>query len=538
MPWFSPIAVLGVSATAMILQRFYIEHKPGSSSYDGVSDLMVHVHSPSGVDSASKWGARAFVSVLLSTFGGKVGPEGGAVEAAQAVAMAARPRSARWFEQRRRTDAACALSAGISAAFQAPFGAILVPIELGIGGRTVNSVVGALTAFLGVRALNSVLSGDQLIVRGVDLSGAVFGVPLGGLVIELQKGAAALAIAVVVGLLGALAIRFIRYSQDSLSDLLRTQAWMRTLMGGLLLFLVVWIYKSGHLPAPQLFEEAVLGRRSLPELGLLGVTGLLAMSLVLAAFGSIGIFWPIFALGSYAGFAMSDTLFAAIPGFTAIGAIAGAVALWGAMLGTPLAGALVAYEVSGEVGVLVPCLIAGLAAREIRSRLKVRALMFEDLLGRGIALIDGRSSAVLDSILVKDAMVADHETVQEQESVSEIHARLLKSRYPFLPVISQNGSYVGLLTIDMVQEAWRQQGPSSANMPLTKLLEAKDLLYRTGFKTPSVKPNDRLSVTAGMFNEIPCVPVVGDDKKVQGLLFVYHVRLAYDREVTRQAVTE
>src|SRR5687767_735863 len=52
------------------------------------------------------------LSFLLALFGGRAGQEGAAIEAAQGVAMAARPRSARWFEQRRRTDAAIAVAAG------------------------------------------------------------------------------------------------------------------------------------------------------------------------------------------------------------------------------------------------------------------------------------------------------------------------------------------------------------------------------------------------------------------------------------------
>src|SRR6185437_2602269 len=85
---------------------------------------------------------------LLTLCGGIAGPEGAAVEISHALAMKLRARSARWFEQRRRTDAAMTLSAAVTAAFRAPFGGILLPIELGIGGRTLSSVISALTALL------------------------------------------------------------------------------------------------------------------------------------------------------------------------------------------------------------------------------------------------------------------------------------------------------------------------------------------------------------------------------------------------------
>ena len=55
-------------------------------------------------------------------------------------------------------------------------------------------------------------------------------------------------------------------------------------------------------------------------------------------------------------------------------------------------------------------------------------------------------------------------------------------------------------------------------------------------KFPTVKLSDRLSAISGKFDESPCVAVVTDEGKVAGLLFVHHVRLAYDRELARRAL--
>ncbi|OFZ73976.1 MAG: hypothetical protein A3K03_06945 [Bdellovibrionales bacterium RIFOXYD1_FULL_44_7] len=96
--------------------------------------------------------------------------------------------------------------------------------------------------------------------------------------------------------------------------------------------------------------------------------------------------------------------------------------------------------------------------------------------------------------------------------------------------------YVGLLTADMIQEGWQLQDPLASNSPLSKLLEAKDLLYRLGFKVPTIKISDHISITSRYFELIPCVPVLSDDNKVMGLLFAHNVRLAYDREVAKRAL--
>jgi hypothetical protein len=39
-----------------------------------------------------------------------------------------------------------------------------------------------------------------------------------------------------------------------------------------------------------------------------------------------------------------------------------------------------------------------------------------------------------------------------------------------------------------------------------------------------------------MFQDIPCVPVLNSDGQVEGLLFVHHVRLAYEREMARRSL--
>jgi H+/Cl- antiporter ClcA len=490
---------------------------------------MIHIHSPSSPDSATRWGARSLISLMLSTLARVAGPEGAAIEATHALAMKWRTRSSRWFEQKRRTDAAAALAAGISAAFGAPFAGVLLPIEMEIGGRIRVTAVAALTAFLVSRLLGNMLS-----VPAFDLSGVLQGFQF----TNWREWLGILAIGGFGGFAGAGSIRFIRYTQDSLLEIFRTRTWIRTLAGGIMLFLVAMVYRSGQDSASYLLEQVLWSRRGTQEVALLFCVHLLSLSLVLSAFGTAGLFWPVFALGGYLGFGVDQLVSGQITGFTAVSGLAGGAAFFGAVLDAPLTGALIAFELTRDIHVLLPCLIAGTLAHYLRRRvLRTRSLIELDLAARGMALVEGRSSSVLDAVFVKEAMVSDHEIVHEQEPVSALHSRILKSRYPFLPVVTAQGVFRGLLTIDMIQEGWQSQETPTSNSPLSNLLEAKDLLYRAGTKTPTVKVNDKLSVTSGLFDAIPCVPVLADDGRVVGLLFVHNVRLAYDREVARRSLS-
>src|SRR5690606_16280203 len=97
-------------------------------------DYLIHIHSPSEPDSPTQWNLRGIISFFLHLFGAPVGPEGAATEVSYSAALKSRSRSARWSEQRRRSDAAAAIVGGVSAVFGTPFAAIILVSELGIGG--------------------------------------------------------------------------------------------------------------------------------------------------------------------------------------------------------------------------------------------------------------------------------------------------------------------------------------------------------------------------------------------------------------------
>jgi len=521
--WALPSFILGIACLAMLLQRFVFDTRPGARAYDGLADILVHIHLPSSPDSGLRWALRGAISFSLFLFGGVVGIEGAAIETAHALAMWIRPPSSKWFEQRRRTDAACAISAAVAAAFNAPFAAVLLPLELGIGGRTLFSAGSAITAFVVSTWIRS-----SLHLSTVE---AVLNIkfPSAG------QWAVVAAIGVLGGVLSYLIIYFIRYLQESLLDLFQRQTWMRTLAGGILLFFVALIYMPGHLSSWDNLQQLFSFQKSVSQVAILAVTQLLALAIALSAFGSMGVFWPIFTLGGFVGFLINALFLKGASAFVATACFVGAAAFWGGIVGAPISASLIAFEMGGSIEIILPCFFAGLISREIRKKMGSGSLFEKDLDARGLPLIEGRSVSLLQQVLVKDAMVTDHDIVHEHEPVAEIYQRILQTHYPFLPVVNTQGVLLGVLTVDMIQEAWRNE-VKRADVPLAHILEAKDILYKTKVVSPSVRVNDRLSATQGLFDKAPCIPVVNDEQRVIGLLFVYNVRLAYDREVAKRSM--
>ncbi len=516
--WNSPFLIL---AFIPFLFLFLLNKNKRLLNYKGLSDLLIHIHSPTSPRTSESWIWRGFCSLLFGLIGGPVGPEGAAIEFSYGFATAQRSSSTRWFEQIRRTDGACVLGAGISAAFGAPFAAILVPIELGIGGSTFSLVVSSMTSFVGMRILDRILALERFNF-GSELLGFDFTKP--------QYWFCLLGIAIAGGILSSFIIFFMRYFQDGFLEAFKSNVWLRFLVGALSLFLVAWINQSAHFPPRLLLENIFLSQSSNLENSLCFVSLLLSLALFLSCFGSLGIFWPLFVLGGLMGMSLGPIFVVQSSGFSIVSLFAGGVAVWSSVLGIPLAAALLTFELSQRTQVFIPCLLVGLLAKQIRVWLLTSPLVKKDLEISGISLVHGRSVSVLDSVKVEDAMVTDFETVLEKESIGSLYSKLLSTKYPFLPVVDLHGKYLGLLTVDMIEESWQSQ--------FSKLLEAKDLLYRSGFKAKSVKESDKLSVTTSLFKEIPCAPVLNESGKVVGLLFSYQVRFSYEREELRRSLLQ
>ena len=184
---------------------------------------------------------------------------------------------------------------------------------------------------------------------------------------------------------------------------------------------------------------------------------------------------------------------------------------------------------------MVAALIAAYVANQTRRFFKQMPLVHRDLEARGLSLLDGRSASVLASIPVKDAMVTDHETVFENDLVRDLSEKFLNSRHPFLPVVNASGAYVGLLTLDLIQEGLSTSTGADA------FFEVKDLLYKSSAKHTKLKTvmeEDKLSMTSGLFGDHPCVAVLNQSGEVVGLLFSYAIRAAYDREVARRSLAD
>jgi CIC family chloride channel protein len=531
------ILLLGVLIA--LVQRIDSRGKKKDSSgldlerYDGVADLLIHLHTPALPDRPSRWTLRGLLSWVMSGLGLGFGPEGVAMELSQAVSMNSRSTATRWSDLRRRTDAAQAIAAGISAGFGAPFSAVLLPAELSIGGRVLSSVLASISAYVGVQYLTAffgqfgirVLSFQERLQHlwGFRLGDA--GEWFAALIVCLFSAIASLAI-----LPAFLSIRglFDRFG--------RGQASGATLAAGILLLSVVVFGGYAGIGSPAIFLESVI-RNELPLAAMtaLAVSLFLVLAAMYSGWSSLGVWWPSFLLGATVSMLLARALLATgwvHSGVAANAALLGAVAWCVVWFRTPITFAVLAYELSGSGSLLLPALLSGWIAGTIARRFPVKSWIQSVLEAKNFPIREGRSVAVLQSLTAGDAMVRDFQSVRETDSIRTCHEMIQQCRYPFLAVVNDTGAFIGLLTVDIIEQGLQSQSTAG----LEGLLESRDLLssqpqMRGTIRTARV--GTRLSELSSVFESQICLPVLSEEGRPVGLVFSSDVRHAYDRELAR-----
>jgi CIC family chloride channel protein len=546
--------VVIVLLTALIasVQKMYSRgQKQDASSldlerYDGVADILIHLHTPALPDRPSRWTLRGLLSWVLSGLGLGIGPEGVAMELSQAVGMNTRSSSTRWSDLRRRTDAAQALAAGISAGFGAPFAAVLLPAELSIGGRVLSSVLASISAYVGVEYLTSFFG--QFGIRILSFQERLQHL-WGFRFTDAGEWFSMLLVCFVSALIAALVLPGVQAIRDLQERLGNRRAEWATVGAGILLLSVVVLGGKAGIGSPAIFLESVI-RNELPTRALisLAVSLFLVLSAVYSGWGSLGVWWPSFLMGAAVSMLVARGVLATgwvHSGVAANAALLGAVAWSVVWFRTPITLAVLAYELSGNGSLLLPALLAGWIAGVVARRFPTRSWIQGVLESKQFPIREGRSVAVLQLLTAGDAMVRDFQSVRERDSIQTCHEMIHQCRYPFLAVVNDSGAFTGLLTVDIIEQGLQmhhelaQQERDAVVSRLEGFLEARDLLssqpqMRGAIRTARV--GTQLSELTSVFESQICLPVLSDEGRPVGLVFSSDVRHAYDRELARISI--
>lgn len=501
------------------------------SPFSGLSDFILTIHTPLGIYPPLTWAAKGITSLLLTCLGAPVGSEGAAAEFALAMNQKIGTFNSRWVEQKRRSDASVSLSAALAGALRAPFAGVFFPIELGIGGKILPTVLSATSSVIAFEAFERWIGPSRL---------AAFQTNPFHLPAHFQTWIFILCLAIPVGLAAVFFIKCTRLAKKTLKGINRSNSLLATLAGSVFLAYLLSLGSRLAETPNSIFHETFQTSLGANQLAFFLVCQGIALATCLSLFGTTGVFSPLLGLGGALGIVfqhLGQQLGSPFFGDLAnpVIALACGSAFLGAVLGTPITASILIYEITHSLELIIPCLILSSLATSVRVWTGQRSLVEEDLVTQGLILREGKSLTILESILVRDAMESEFEVLFESDLLSEIAPKSSRYKFPFLPVVNAQGTYSGFLTLEILNREWTQEADREISKNISKLMEVKDLLYKYRLRCAPIGLDDPLSYAVGKFDEVPCVPVLDDANQVVGLLFNHGVRLAYDRELSKRS---
>jgi len=177
-------------------------------------------------------------------------------------------------------------------------------------------------------------------------------------------------------------------------------------------------------------------------------------ALALGSGTSGGILAPILMMGAAAGGLMAPIL----PGGS-VGAwsLLGMAAALAGVTRSPFTAVIFALELTHDIDLLLPLLIACTIAHLISVLILKRSILTEKVARRGFHVLREYSVGALDALFVRDVMETDVVTVEPERKVTEVHAaierRALARRQRILPVLDADNRLTGAVPwVDVLEQ--------------------------------------------------------------------------------------
>ena len=358
----------------------------------------------------------------------------------------------------RKTLLVAGAAAGMTAVFDSPLAAVLLAIEVLLfefKPRSLIPVVAAVTT-------SSLLRGPLI------SSHPLFPValPAGGPHLTVSDQLLCLPVGATGGLLALLATFLIYRSEDAFERLPLHWMWWPAI-GGL-------IIGAGGLIEPRalgvgydVIDELLTGRAGLSLIIGILVVKTLIWSLSLGSGTSGGVLAPTFMIGAALGALEGHVLPGVSPGFWALVGLAACV---GGVIRAPLTGVVFPLELTHEWPLLVPCLIASLAAYLLSVLMLKRSVLTERIARRGFHLTQEYAADPLELLLVAEVMdpagpvpdaqrVAAQPTVYADETLRDLARRLAQAHATRATVVARGApeQIVGEVHVDALLAAYLRE---------------------------------------------------------------------------------
>ncbi len=414
----------------------------------GVPEVMLAVAERGGRIRPQVAVVKSLASALCIGSGGSVGREGPIVQIGSALGSTL-GQVTRVPESRLRILVACGAAGGISATFNAPLAGVFFALELILRDFEAES--------FGVVVVASFVA--DIIGRAAFGSHPFLNLPAFQL-----RSPAEYPLYIVLGLLAALVgVVFIRvlYGTEDVADRLwkGKPEWLRPAAGGVLLGLMLLalpqLYGVGYPP----LEKAIHGDYAVWFMLLLLAGKIAATSLTIGIGGSGGVFAPSLFIGAMLGSAYGSGVEHLFPHLTAPAGAYGLVAMgavFAAAARAPITAVLIIFELTGDYHIILPLGLAIALATGLSSLLSPDTIYTLKLRRRGIDIMRGRGANFMQLLNVSQAMQPLPAAIQADMPLNDVIARLADGASDSLPVVDTDGSYLGTIASQQIEQAMRE----------------------------------------------------------------------------------
>lgn len=447
---------------------------------------------------------NAISSAVSISTGGSVGREGLIIQLSATLASKL-GQFALWPPYRLRLLVGCGAAAGMAAAFDAPIAGAVFAAQIVLGNFSMklfaplvfSSVIAAMMSrrFFGIEQWYTVPSFDF-----TKLGELPWFVVLG-----IMSGAA-----------GAMFLKLLGQSEKWFAKMPLPVPLRIALAGASVGGLAMWfpeVLGNGYGAAGE-----VLTKNMTPEMLLtLFVVKLLATVLCIGAGTVGGVFTPTLFLGAalgtligttYHAFGLTGPLPVAVFGLVGMGSVLAATTQ------SPLLAIIMIFELSLNYSLMPPLMLACVVATLISRGLHLESVYTEPLRQKGLLLDHDsnlRSGAALE-MSVGDLMQKPVPPLRETSTFREMADRFLASNNNYLPVINQDGRFLGVVALQDLKQHLNA-GPELASVIALDLMRPPP---------PCLTPGQKLSEALGivLVSEMRNVPVINNpqDFKLIGSL--------------------
>ena len=431
--------------------------------------------------------AKILASSLCIGTGGSAGREGPIIQVGSAFGSSI-GQLLKLSDERIRNLVACGAAAGVAATFNAPIAGVIFSVEVLMSGLELrnfgNVVISAVTA--------------SVVSRSIIGSQSAFDVPEYAMN-SMPEIFLYLILGLVAALVGVMFIKMLDFSENIFDNWKFPQIF-KPAIGSVLLGVLGFLYMglpglqfphpgphTGYLsiPLPQMYgagfagiEQAISGGTLLWILCAMVILKPLATSMTLGSGNSGGVFAPSLFTGAMLGGVLGHLFNNWFPEMNLqVGpfALVGMAALFSATAHAPLTAMLIVFEMSGDYGLILPLMVAGVSASYFSQWLHQESIYTIKLAKRGIRFYEGRDMDIMQGVKVSEVMRTHPVTISKDASFSELMALFQETSLRGFPVMADESRLWGIITLGDVriaqdQEDFNPRGLTVANLAKRDLM--------------------------------------------------------------------